>query len=71
MVNLIVSKKLLLKFGDSKGGKPRFGKIKLRQDEISKLYPNISKAKYLLKWRPKINLNHGLKRTIYYFKKTP
>ncbi len=54
-----------------KGGKPRFGKIKLRQDEISKLYPNISKAKYLLKWRPKINLNHGLKRTIYYFKKTP
>jgi nucleoside-diphosphate-sugar epimerase len=50
-------------------GKPQFGKIKLRKDEIIELYPNISKASRLLKWRPKITLATGLKKTIYYYKK--
>ena len=49
-------------------GKPIFGKIKLRKDEIKFLYPNINKAYKILKWRPKISLNIGLKRTIKYFK---
>ena len=49
-------------------GKPIFGKIKLRKDEIKFLYPNINKANKILKWRPKISLNIGLKRTIKYFK---
>ena len=49
-------------------GKPIFGKIKLRKDEINSLYPNINKAHKILKWRPKISLNNGLKRTIKYYK---
>jgi len=49
-------------------GKPIFGKIKLRKDEIKSLYPNINKAHKILKWRPKISLNTGLKRTIKYYK---
>ena len=50
-------------------GKPQFGKIKLRNDETMKLYPNISRAKRLLSWKPKIQLNSGLKKTINYYKK--
>ncbi len=50
-------------------GKPIFGKIGLRKDEIIKLYPNIDKAKKLLKWKPKINLHQGLIRTINFYKK--
>ena len=49
-------------------GKPIFGKIKLRKDEIKSLYPNINKAYKILKWRPKISLNTGLKKTIKYYK---
>ena len=62
-------KKLILKICKlSKGGKPQFGKIPLRKDEIIKLYPNLSKIKKLLNWKPKTNLENGLKRTIKYFK---
>ena len=48
-------------------GNPKFGKIKLRKDETNKLYPNIKKARKLLKWKPKIKLNSGLKKTINYY----
>ncbi len=50
-------------------GKPRFGKIKFRKDEIMSLYPDINKAKKLLKWKPKIKFNSGLTQTINYYKK--
>lgn len=49
-------------------GKPIFGKIKMRKDEIKALYPNIKKAKRILNWKPKISLNDGLKKTIQYYK---
>ena len=62
-------KKLILKICKiAKGGKPLFGKIPLRKDEIIKLYPNLSKVKTLLNWKPKIDLEKGLKKTIKYFK---
>ena len=51
----------------SKGGYPQFGKIKLRSDEILKLYPNIKKAKNKINWQPKIPFNNGLKLTIKYY----
>ena len=51
-------------------GTPKFGKIKLRKDETYKLYPDISKARRLLKWKPKIKLNLGLKRTIKFYKQS-
>ena len=50
-------------------GKPKFGKIKLRKDEIKSLYPNIDKAKRILKWMPSIEINSGLNKTINYYKK--
>ena len=40
----------------SKGGYPQFGKIKLRKDEILKLYPNINKAKKKLIGSQKFHL---------------
>ncbi len=49
-------------------GKPIFGKIKLRNDEIEYLYPNISKIKKQVKWLPKTELTKGLKKTIKYYK---
>lgn len=51
----------------SKGGNPQFGKIKLRSDEILKLYPNIQKAKNKINWQPKISFDRGLKSTIKFF----
>ena len=50
-------------------GKPIFGKIKSRKDEIKELYPNLDKAKRFIDWKPKINLNSGLKKTILFYKK--
>ena len=51
----------------SKGGHPQFGKIKLRKDEILKLYPNIKKAKNKINWKPKIPFDKGLKSTIKFY----
>ena len=50
------------------GGKPNFGKIKLRKDESLKIYPSISKAKKLLNWKMKFDFITGLKKTISYYK---
>ena len=50
-----------------KGGKPLFGKIKLRQDEALKIYPNIQKAYKKLKWKPKISFKKGLHNTINFY----
>jgi len=47
-----------------KGGYPLFGKVKLRKDEILKVYPDISKAKNKINWKPKISFKEGLKATI-------
>ena len=53
----------------SNGGKPQFGKIKLRKDEILKIYPSIKKAKKIVKWTPKISFNKGIKSTINSYEK--
>ncbi len=50
-------------------GKPMFGKIKLRKDESLTYYPNIKKAKRLIKWRPLIKFEKGLTQTIKYYLK--
>ena len=51
----------------SKGGHPQFGKIKLRKDEIQKIYPSIKKAKNIIKWKPKTSFEKGLKSTIKFY----
>jgi nucleoside-diphosphate-sugar epimerase len=50
-----------------KKGKPIFGKIRLRPDEPTKLFSNYSKANKILNWKPTINLNQGIKKTIKYY----
>ncbi len=52
-----------------KKGQPDFGKVKIRKDEIIKLYPNIDKIKKTINWKPKVSFNSGLKKTIKYYKK--
>ncbi len=51
-----------------KKGRPNFGKINLRNDEILKIYPNISKAKKILNWRQNISFRIGLNKTIKFYK---
>lgn len=56
----------VLKFTDSKSKivfKP------LPQDDPKQRKPDITKAKELLDWQPKVSLDDGLKETIKYFKK--
>ena len=56
-------KNLILKICKLVGnGKPQFGKIKFRKDEIKNLFPSIAKAQKLLNWKPLININLGLKK---------
>ena len=62
-------KKLILKIVKlCKGGKPLYGKIKLRKDESLVSYPSIKKAKKKLGWKPKTDIEEGLKKTIQYYK---
>lgn len=42
----------------------------LPQDDPLKRKPDISKAKELLQWEPKVSLEEGLRKTIEYFKNT-
>jgi UDP-glucuronate decarboxylase len=41
----------------------------LPQDDPKQRQPDISKAKLLLDWEPKIDLDEGLKKTIKYFER--
>jgi len=52
-----------------KGGKPNFGKIKLRSDEMKKIYPDLTKVKKILKWSPKIRFAKGLEETVKYYER--
>ncbi len=66
--NPISVKKLIIKICKlANGGKPQFGKVSLRKDEIFKLYPSLKKVKKILNWQAKVNLEKGLKKTIKYY----
>ena len=52
-----------------KGGYPILGVIKLRKDETYKIFPNITKAKKIINWRPKVSFYKGLSKTIQYYEK--
>ena len=47
-----------------KKGKPIFGSIKMRKDEIRGLYPNIQKVKKKFNWFPKTSIEQGIIKTI-------
>jgi nucleoside-diphosphate-sugar epimerase len=57
--------KIILKLTGSKA-KIKF--FPLPEDDPKKRRPDITKAKKILKWQPKISLEGGLKKTIEYFK---
>ena len=62
-------KDLIIKICDLVGsGKPEFGKISLRKDEIKRLYPKTLKSKKLLNWKSNVSLEKGLITTIKYYK---
>ena len=60
-----VIKKILSLIGR---GKPLYGKVKMRSDEAKKVVPDILKAKKILNWYPKVDLEKGLRLTINSFK---
>ena len=65
----ITIKDLILKIVNLIGkGRPIFGVLKMRSDEPKNSYPNITNAKKILSWKPKITLDSGLKKTIKYYK---
>jgi nucleoside-diphosphate-sugar epimerase len=50
-------------------GKPEFGKIPFRKDEIINLYPSIDKAKKIINWKPHFDFKNSTLKTIKYYKK--
>ena len=50
-------------------GRPQWGKLNYRIGENMELYADITKAKKILKWKPKITMKEGLKETINFYKK--
>ena len=51
------------------GGKPEYGIIKLRKDEMVNISPNLKLSKNLLNWKPKMSFKKGLNKTIKHIKK--
>ncbi len=51
----------------SGSGTPLYGKVNYRPGENMSLYANISKAKKILNWEPKINIDSGLRKSIDWF----
>ena len=52
-----------------KKGTANFGRLKMRKDEIYKLYPSIKKLKKHLNGNQKLTLKNGIKKTINFYKK--
>ena len=50
-------------------GRPQWGKLNYRIGENMELYADITKAKKILKWKPKITMKEGLKEAIDFYKK--
>ena len=50
-----------------KKGKPNFGGIKMRKDEIKILFPDIKKITKTFRWKPKTTLLNGLKKTVKFY----
>lgn len=51
----------------TKKGRPIYGAIKMRKDEIENLYPSINKVKKIFNWKPHIPLARGLRKTIKFY----
>jgi nucleoside-diphosphate-sugar epimerase len=73
IVNIGSGKKITIRFIIKKImnyynlGKPKFNEIKLRKEEMMKVFPDLINAKKILKWRPKFSFKQGLKKTLNYY----
>ena len=50
------------------GSKSKIVQVPLPEDDPKTRQPNITLAKTLLNWEPKVSLDEGLKSTLKYFK---
>lgn len=50
-----------------KSGRPLFGKIKLRKEEMIKVYPSLLNARRLLGWKAKVPFDKGILKTISFY----
>ena len=48
-------------------GKPLFGKLNMRKEEMIYTFPNIKKIQNSYKWKPKTNINLNLNKTIKFY----
>ena len=48
-------------------GKPNFGQIPFRKDEVIKFYGNPKKTQKIYNWKPKVNIKEGLNKTIKFY----
>ena len=53
-----------------KAGKPLFGKIKLRKEEMIEVYPSLLNARKFLGWRAKFSFNSGILKTINFYSRS-
>ena len=53
--------------GFYKAGKPLFGKIKFRKEEMLKIYPSLFNAKKFLGWKAKVSFEKGILKTINFY----
>ena len=67
--NELTIKQIATTIKDITGSRSKLIFKKLPSDDPTQRKPDISFAKKILNWKPKINLNEGLKKTIYFFEK--
>ena len=52
-----------------KAGKPLFGSIKLRNEEMLRVYPSLLSARKFLGWKSKVSFGKGILKTINFYNK--
>ena len=52
-----------------KAGKPLFGSIKLRNEEMLRVYPSLFSARKFLGWKSKVSFSKGILKTINFYNK--
>ena len=68
--NPIKIKKIIIKIRNHfKKGNPLFGRIKLRKEELLKIYPDLKNAKNILNWKSRVDFNSGIQKTINFYQR--
>ena len=63
-------KKIIIKIRKHfRKGNPLFGRIKLRKEEALKIYPDLKNSRNILNWKPRVDFNSGIKKTINFYQR--